>query len=85
MKKFDISVSVYLTWSKLIAFIILILAFILDYANNKAGTVFMFSIPFVVFLISGKQYFDRGKPDPESTEKIINATIEKNKIEAENG
>ena len=65
------------------ALIILVMAFVMDFANNKSGTVFMFALPFVVFLISGKQFFDRNKPDPESTDKIINATIEKNIIEAE--
>lgn len=57
--KFDI--SIYLTWSKLMALVILILSFILDWYNDKGGTVVMFAIPFVVFLITGKQFFDRGK------------------------
>lgn len=43
------------------ALVILILSFIMDWCNDKGGTVFMFSVPFVVFLITGKQYFDRGK------------------------
>ena len=64
------------------ALIILVMAFVMDFANNKSGTVFMFALPFVVFLISGKQFFDRNKPDPESTDKIIDATIENNIIEA---
>jgi hypothetical protein len=59
--KVKLNISIWLTWSKIMAFIILILAFVLDFANNKAGTVFMFSIPFVVFLITGKQFFDRNK------------------------
>jgi len=56
--KFDI--SIYLTWSKITAWVILILSFILDWYNDKGGTVLMFAIPFVVFLITGKQFFDRG-------------------------
>jgi len=43
------------------ALVILILAFTLDWCNDKGGTVLMFAIPFVVFLITGKQFFDRGK------------------------
>jgi len=57
--KFDI--SIFLTWSKITAWVILILSFILDWYNDKGGTVLMFAIPFVVFLITGKQFFDRGK------------------------
>ena len=45
------------------AFIILILAFVLDIHTHKDGAVFMFSVPFVVFLITGKQFFDKDKPD----------------------
>ena len=53
--------AVTLSWSKLVALIILCLAFTLDIMSDKSGTVFMFSIPFAVFLITGKQYFDRNK------------------------
>ena len=56
--KFDI--SIYLTFSKLMALVILILSFIMDWCNDKGGTVFMFTIPFVVALITGKQLLDRG-------------------------
>lgn len=55
-----IQISIYLTWSKIMALVILILSFVLDWYNDKGGTVFMFAIPFVVFLITGKQFFDRG-------------------------
>jgi len=55
--KFDIT----LTWSKAVAFIIVVLAFILDLLADKSGTVFMFSLPFVVFLITGKQLIDKKK------------------------
>jgi len=56
-----ISVNIELTWSKIMALIILVLAFIMDFANDKGGTVFMFSIPFANILITGKQYFDKSK------------------------
>ena len=57
--KFEIFIT--LTWSKITAWVILILSFILDWYNDKGGTVVMFAIPFVVFLITGKQFLDRGK------------------------
>ena len=41
------------------------LAFILDFKFNTNGTVFMFSLPFSVFLITGKQYFDAKKAEPK--------------------
>lgn len=48
-----------LTWSKLVALIIVILAFVIDILSDKNGTVFMFSLPFVIFLITGKQLIDK--------------------------
>jgi hypothetical protein len=39
------------------AFLVLGCAMFLD-VRNKGATAFMFAVPFVVFLISGKQYFD---------------------------
>lgn len=54
--RFDIT----LTWSKGVALVMLIMAFVLDLIY-KSGTVFMFSLPFVVFLITGKQWNDRKK------------------------
>ncbi len=50
-----------LTWSKIMAFVILLLAFIMDIASDKQGTVFMFSIPFAAALITGKQVIDQKK------------------------
>lgn len=47
-----------ITNSKLVGYMILIMAFVLDIMNDRSGTVFMFAIPFVVFLITGKQYID---------------------------
>ena len=48
-----------LTWSKIVALIVLIAAFGLDYYIIKGNSTFMFSLPFVVFLITGKQYLDK--------------------------
>jgi hypothetical protein len=54
-----------LTWSKVMALVVIILAFAIDIYMKQSGTVFMFSLPFVVFLITGKQFIDlkkNGKP-----------------------
>ena len=53
----ELKILVTLTWSKIMAFLILGCAMFLDIRNGGA-TAFMFAVPFVVFLISGKQYFD---------------------------
>jgi hypothetical protein len=53
----DMKILVTLTWSKIIAFLLLGCAMFLDIKNGGA-TAFMFAIPFVVFLITGKQYLD---------------------------
>ena len=50
-----------LTWSKLCALVVIVLAFVLDLLADKSGTVFMFSLPFVVFLVTGKQLIDSKK------------------------
>ena len=52
-----INLLITLTWSKVMAFLILGCSIYLDIRNGGA-TAFMFAIPFVVFLITGKQYFD---------------------------
>jgi len=49
-----------LTWSKIMAFALLVCALILDFINGGA-TAFMFAVPFISALIIGKQYFDRNK------------------------
>jgi hypothetical protein len=51
-----------LTWSKLMAFLILGCAVYLD-VRNGGETAFMFCIPFVVALIGVKQYLDRNKTE----------------------
>lgn len=48
--KFNIN----LTWSKVMALLILIAAVAIDYLNTTNGT-FMFALPFIVALILGKQ------------------------------
>lgn len=51
------------------AFIFQCLAFTLDIKFKTNGTVFMFSLPFSVFLITGKQYFDSKKQEPVTDAK----------------
>jgi len=55
--RFNITIS----WSKLMALIFMVLAFVLDLHFDKGGQVFMFSLPFAVFLITGKQVIDMKK------------------------
>ena len=52
--KFNIT----LTWSKIVAVLILGCATYLDIENGGSTTV-MFSMPFIVFLITGKQVIDK--------------------------
>ena len=49
-----------LTWSKLVAVLVLGGAVYLDILNKTAST-FQFALPFVVFLITGKQFLDNRK------------------------
>ena len=49
-----------LTWSKLIALLILILAGWLDITMGSTQA-FMYAMPFIVFLITGKQWQDSRK------------------------
>jgi len=51
--KFNIT----LTWSKSIALIIVIMAFVLD-IRSGGSTATMYALPFVVVLITGKQVID---------------------------
>lgn len=44
-----------LTWSKIMAFLMLLCATLLG------STTFMFAVPFITALILGKQYFDKNK------------------------
>jgi len=56
--KFDIT----LTWSKIVAVVVLGCAVALDILN-KSITTFQYALPFVVFLITGKQLIDWRKKD----------------------
>jgi hypothetical protein len=49
--------NIELTWSKMVAVLVLGCAVYLDIKVKGNGT-FMFAVPFVVFLITGKQYLD---------------------------
>lgn len=49
-----------ITWSKAMALLILGVAFILD-IKSEGFTCFMFAVPFIVFLITGKQFIDKKK------------------------
>lgn len=49
-----------LTWSKIVALIILVMAFIID-LKNDSNSLMMFALPFVVVLITGKQVVDLKK------------------------
>lgn len=49
-----------LTWSKIVAVLVLGCAFALD-VLGKTTVAFQFSLPFVVFLITGKQFLDLKK------------------------
>ena len=53
--------NIELTWSKLVALVVVGCAVYIDARNGLPGTVFMFSLPFAVFLITGKQFFDHRK------------------------
>ena len=51
--------NIILSWSKIMALVVIGLATWIDIKSGTHGTVFMFAIPFVVFLITGKQYLDK--------------------------
>ena len=52
--------AIILTWSKIVAVLVLASAVYLDIQNGGSNTL-MFSMPFIVFLITGKQFIDRKK------------------------
>jgi len=53
--------AITLTWSKIVALLVLGAATYLDIKAGSGATAFMFSLPFIVFLITGKQYIDNNK------------------------
>ena len=52
--------NIELTWSKIVAVLVLGCAFTLD-ISGKTSAAFQFALPFVVFLITGKQFIDLKK------------------------
>jgi len=59
MKKGFFNFEVTLTWSKIMALYVATQAFTIDVLNGLDGKVFMFALPFVVALITGKQIIDK--------------------------
>ena len=53
MIKFDVLIKIVLTWSKVIALVMLILVWF-----QKDVNLMMFAIPFITLLITGKQVSD---------------------------
>lgn len=53
-----------LTWSKLMALLVLGYAFAMDY-GVEGHTALIYSLPFIVFLITGKQALDLRKTSIE--------------------
>ncbi len=54
-------INIELTWSKLMALLVLSVATYLDLCVMNNNSTIMYALPFVVFLITGKQFFDKGK------------------------
>ena len=69
LEKGFIQFAMTITFSKLMSFVVIMLAFLMDFLNDKGGTVFMFAIPFVVFLITGKQAIDWRKENINKDKK----------------
>ena len=66
-----------ITFSKFIALIIILLAFALDFRHTAGGQIFMFTVPFVNFIITGKQVIDlkenaQSQKDNQIMERIEN-------------
>ena len=53
--------AITLTWSKIVALLILGCATYLDIKTGTGATAFMFALPFIVVLITGKQFIDKTK------------------------
>jgi len=54
-------IQITLTWSKLVAVLVLGSAVYLDVKTGSGASAFMYALPFIVFLITGKQYLDKNK------------------------
>jgi len=55
--KFNIT----LTWSKVVAVFVLAGALYLDIRTGSGSASFMYALPFIVFMITGKQFIDSKK------------------------
>ena len=64
---FMIKIRITITWSKIVALIMLILAFILDLGKGTNGTIFIYTVPFVAGMITGRQFI-RNKLKPFDNE-----------------
>jgi len=53
--------EIILTWSKIVAILVLGCAVYLDVTLKTEGRIFMFSLPFITAMIGIKQVFDRNK------------------------
>ena len=71
IEKGFINFAMTITFSKIMAFLIVVMSFLMDFLNDKGGTVFMYSIPFAVFLITGKQAIDWGKLKTNKNEEEV--------------
>jgi len=58
----QVKLLVNLTWSKIMAFLLVGCAVTLDFINGGV-TAFMFTVPFVSALILGKQYLDKNREE----------------------
>jgi len=58
MMNMNINLDLNITMSKLIALLVVIIAYVIDTRANTGGTNFMFALPFVNVIITGKQFFD---------------------------
>jgi len=62
----DMKFMIEMTWSKLMALVVVACAVYLDIVNGSGGQIFMFTLPFAVFLITGKQVIDWRKKRDEN-------------------
>lgn len=61
-------ITMEITWSKMMALVVLGCAVALD-IMNKSVITFQYALPFVVFLITGKQLIDWRKKNGAKTEE----------------
>ena len=59
-------VEITLTWSKLMALLVLIYAFVMDIRVEEGHTALIYVVPFVVIMIGAKQAMDLRKKDTEN-------------------